>query len=124
MNNVHHLFNGKSANKFKIYSSTAFLGQAVLSDYSKSRRFLQAAVSTRTANWHVYGAIIEMSWFNRHQAGMISGFIISTNHDPVKYYMYRIIKTAIYFQLLGKLRRSVVMFYRYRFQSFDLYCLF
>lgn len=79
----------------------------ILSDYRISRRFFYrppSDVSARTENWHVYGAIIEMSWFNRHQAGMISGFIISTNHVPVKYYMYRIIKTAIYFQLPAKSR--------------------
>lgn len=65
-----------------------------------------------------------MSWFNRHQTGMISGFIISTNHVHVKYYMYPIIKTAIYFQLPAKSRRFIVMFGRYHVRSSDLSCLF
>lgn len=57
---------------------------------------LQSDVRARPENWHVYTAITEMSRFNRRHGGMIGGFIISTNHVSVKYYMYGIIKTTIY----------------------------
>lgn len=67
----------------------------------------ERSARARPENWHVYTAITEMSWFNRRHSGMMSGFIISTNHVSVKYCMYGIIKTAIY--ILSPASRPVLL---------------